>query len=99
MPRKSGAGQGARSAGPTRGGLRIDSGLVPRFSCNQLVTSRAGVTARIIENPAREGAMSTPIGRRSVLAGALGLVGAAALPAALRAESARLRVVWWGNDD
>lgn len=43
--------------------------------------------------------MSAAIGRRSVLAGALGLAGAATLPAALRAESARLRVVWWGNDD
>lgn len=43
--------------------------------------------------------MSAAIGRRSVLAGALGLAGAAALPAALRAESARLRVVWWGSDD
>ena len=30
--------------------------------------------------------MSTAIGRRSVLAGALGFAGAAALPAALRAE-------------
>lgn len=43
--------------------------------------------------------MLAAIGRRSVLAGAMGLAGAAALPAALRAESARLRVVWWGNDD
>lgn len=43
--------------------------------------------------------MSAAIGRRSVLAGALGVAGAAALPAALRAESVRLRVVWWGNDD
>ncbi|MGK9167528.1 extracellular solute-binding protein [Inquilinus limosus] len=43
--------------------------------------------------------MSAAIGRRSVLAGALGLAGAAVIPAVGRAEAARLRVVWWGSDD
>ncbi|WP_395675266.1 ABC transporter substrate-binding protein [Inquilinus sp.] len=43
--------------------------------------------------------MSAAIGRRSVLAGALGLAGAAMVPAAARADLERLRIVWWGNDD
>ncbi|WP_343713307.1 extracellular solute-binding protein [Inquilinus sp.] len=42
--------------------------------------------------------MTAAIGRRSVLAGALGLAGASMVPAA-RAEAERLRIVWWGNDD
>lgn len=43
--------------------------------------------------------MSAAIGRRSLLAGALGLAGAAMVPAAARAELERLRIVWWGSDD